>query len=78
MNRVGPTTTLALIAAGTAAVLALWWHSTRSIVGPGGALTTLGKDRSILPLGKVYLSKWIYNGRSTQITAVRSAPDRSG
>jgi hypothetical protein len=35
-------------------------------------MTTLGKDRSILPLGKVYLSKWIHNGRSLQFTAVRA------
>jgi hypothetical protein len=40
-------------------------------------MATLGKDRSILPLGKVDLSKWIHNGRSIQFTAVRSAPDRS-
>ena len=48
MSRVGPTATLALIAAGTAAVLALWWHSTRAIVGPGGALTTLGEGLGLL------------------------------
>ena len=48
MNRVGPTATLALISAGTAAVLALWWHSTRAIVGPGGALTTLGEALGLL------------------------------
>ena len=48
MNRVGPTATLALIAAGTAAVLVLWWHSTRAIVGPGGALTTLGEALGLL------------------------------
>ena len=40
-------------------------------------MATLGKDRPILPLGKVDLSKWIHNGRSIQFTAVRSAPDRS-
>src|SRR6202034_3726069 len=48
LNRVGPTATLALISAGTAAVLALWWHSTRAIVGPGGALTTLGEGLGLL------------------------------
>ena len=48
MNRVSPTATLALISAGTAAVIALWWHSTRTIVGPGGALTTLGEGLGLL------------------------------
>ena len=48
MNRVGPTATLALIAVGTAAVLALWWHSIRTIVGPGGVLTTLGEGLGLL------------------------------
>ena len=44
----GPRVTLTLIAAGAAAVLALWWHSTRAIVGPGGALTTLGEGLGLL------------------------------
>ena len=48
MSRVSPSATLALIAAGTAAVLALWWHSTRAIVGPGGALTTIGEGLGLL------------------------------
>jgi ferredoxin-NADP reductase len=48
LSRVAPQATLALIAAGTAAVLALWWHSTRAIVGPGGALTTLGEGLGLL------------------------------
>jgi len=48
LSRFGPTATLALIAAGTAVVLALWWHSTRAIVGPGGALTTLGEGLGLL------------------------------
>jgi ferredoxin-NADP reductase len=45
---VGPRATLTLTAVGAAAVLALWWHSTRSIVGPGGALTTLGEGLGLL------------------------------
>ena len=45
---VGPRVTLTLAVAGGAAVLALWWHSTRSIVGPGGALTTLGEGLGLL------------------------------
>ena len=45
---VGPRVTLTLTAVGAAAVLALWWHSTRSIVGPGGALTTLGEGLGLL------------------------------
>ena len=44
----GPRVTLALTAAGAAAVLALWWHSTRAIVGPGGALTTVGEGLGLL------------------------------
>ena len=44
----GPRVTLTLAAAGGAAVLALWWHSTRGIVGPGGALTTLGEALGLL------------------------------
>ena len=39
---------LAVMAAGAAAVLALWWHSTRGIVGPGGLLTTLGEGLGLL------------------------------
>jgi ferredoxin-NADP reductase len=45
---VGPRVTLTLTAAGAAAVLALWWHSTRAIVGPGGALTTIGEGLGLL------------------------------
>ena len=45
---VGPRVTLTLTAVGAAAVLALWWHSTRAIVGPGGALTTLGEGLGLL------------------------------
>ena len=45
---VGPRVTLTLAVAGGAAVLALWWHSTRGIVGPGGALTTLGEALGLL------------------------------
>jgi ferredoxin-NADP reductase len=45
---VGPRVTLTLTAAGAAAVLALWWHSTRAIVGPGGALTTVGEGLGLL------------------------------
>jgi ferredoxin-NADP reductase len=45
---VGPGVTLTLGAAGAAAVLFLWWHSTRAIVGPGGALTTLGEGLGLL------------------------------
>jgi ferredoxin-NADP reductase len=45
---VGPRVTLALSAVGAAAVLALWWHSTRAIVGPGGALTTVGEGLGLL------------------------------
>ena len=44
----GPRVILALIAAGAAAVLALWWHSTHAIVGPGGALTTVGEGLGLL------------------------------
>ena len=44
----GPRVTLTLTAAGAAAVLALWWHSTRAIAGPGGALTTLGEGLGLL------------------------------
>jgi ferredoxin-NADP reductase len=39
---------LAVIAAGAAAVLALWWHSTRAIAGPGGFLTTVGEGLGLL------------------------------
>ena len=45
---VGPRVTLTLAVAGGAAVLGLWWHSTRGIVGPGGALTTLGEALGLL------------------------------
>jgi ferredoxin-NADP reductase len=45
---VGPRVTLTLTAVGAAAVLALWWHSTRGIVGPGGLLTTLGEGLGLL------------------------------
>jgi ferredoxin-NADP reductase len=45
---VGPRVTLTLGAVGAAAVLALWWHSTRAIVGPGGALTTVGEGLGLL------------------------------
>jgi ferredoxin-NADP reductase len=45
---VGPRVTLTLTAAGAAAVIALWWHSTRAIVGPGGALTTIGEGLGLL------------------------------
>jgi len=43
-----PRRTLALIEFGAVADLALWWHSTRSIVGPGGALTTVGEGLGLL------------------------------
>ena len=39
---------LAAIAAGAAAVLVLWWHSTRAIAGPGGFLTTVGEGLGLL------------------------------
>jgi predicted ferric reductase len=39
---------LAAIAAGAAAVLALWWHSTRAVAGPGGLLTTAGEGLGLL------------------------------
>jgi ferredoxin-NADP reductase len=44
----GARVTLTLTAVGAAAVLALWWHSTRAIVGPGGLLTTLGEGLGLL------------------------------
>jgi ferredoxin-NADP reductase len=44
----GPRVTLTLGALGAVAVLGLWWHSTRTIVGPGGALTTLGEGLGLL------------------------------
>jgi ferredoxin-NADP reductase len=44
----GPRVTLTLTAAGATAVLALWWHSTRAIAGPGGALTTVGEGLGLL------------------------------
>ncbi len=44
----GPRVALTLTAAGAAAVLALWWHSTRAIAGAGGALTTVGEGLGLL------------------------------
>jgi predicted ferric reductase len=43
-----PSAVLAAIAVGAAAVLALWWHSTRAIAGPGGFLTTVGEGLGLL------------------------------
>ena len=48
MSRVGPAVTLTLTAAGAAAVSYLWWHSTRTIAGPGGVLTTIGEGLGLL------------------------------
>ena len=45
---VGPRVALTLGGVGAAAVLALWWHSTRTIVGPGGLLTTVGEGLGLL------------------------------
>jgi len=45
---------LAVIAAGAAAVLVLWWHSTRGIVGAGGVLTAAGEG---LGLGYIQSSQ---------------------
>ncbi len=39
---------LAAIAVGAAAVLALWWHSTRGIAGPGTLLTVIGEGLGLL------------------------------
>jgi len=39
---------LAVIAAGAVAVLVLWWHSTRDIVGAGGVLTAAGEGLGLL------------------------------
>jgi ferredoxin-NADP reductase/DMSO/TMAO reductase YedYZ heme-binding membrane subunit len=44
----GPRVTLTLAAVGAAAVVAAWWHTTRSIAGPGGLLTTLGEGLGLL------------------------------
>jgi len=48
LSRVGPAVTLTLTAAGAAAVSYLWWHSTRTIAGPGGVLTTIGEGLGLL------------------------------
>jgi len=45
---VGPRALLAAIAAGAAAVLALWWHSTLSLSGLGGWLTGAGEILGLL------------------------------
>ena len=45
---VGPRALLAAIAAGAAAVLALWWHSTLSLAGFGGWLTGAGEILGLL------------------------------
>ncbi len=45
---VGPRALLTAIAAGAAAVLALWWHSTLSLTGFGGWLTGAGEILGLL------------------------------
>ena len=45
---VGPRALLTAIAAGAAAVLALWWHSTLSLAGFGGWLTGAGEILGLL------------------------------
>ncbi len=45
---IGPRGLLAAIAAGAAAVLVLWWHSTLSIIGLGGWLTGVGEILGLL------------------------------
>ena len=47
-SAVGPRALLTAIAAGAAAVLALWWHSTLSISGLGGWLTGAGEILGLL------------------------------
>ena len=51
---ISPRVLRALIALGAAAVLALWWHSTLAVSGPGGRLTAAGAVLGLLA-GKVTL-----------------------
>ena len=46
--RVKPATVLAVIAVGTVAVLALWWHSTDTITGFGDWMTNAGRITGLL------------------------------
>ncbi len=46
--RVGPRGVLAVIGFGAAAVIALWWHSTPDVSGPGGWLTGAGEILGLL------------------------------